>query len=70
MVRSVPEDVTELVMASDGYPVIGRTLAESESVLADLLERDPWCVRELAGTKGVLAGQTSFDDRAYLRLRI
>jgi hypothetical protein len=69
-VRQVPEDVTELVIASDGYPIIGRTLAESESTLARLLGLDPWCVKELAGTKGVLEGQVSFDDRAYLRILI
>jgi hypothetical protein len=55
---------------SDGYPVIGPTLAESESTLARLIGLDPWCVKELAGTKGVLEGQVSFDDRAYLRILI
>jgi hypothetical protein len=69
-VHHVPEDVTELVMASDGYPAICGTLAESESVLARLLTLDPWCVHELRGTKGVLPGQVSFDDRAYLRIRL
>ncbi|MGC4814378.1 hypothetical protein ACLQ29_27935 [Micromonospora sp. DT228] len=69
VVHPVPGDVDELVIASDGYPVIGETLAESESTLALLLEKDPWCVAELAGTKGVLPGQVSFDDRAYLRVR-
>jgi len=69
-VWQIPDDVTELAIASDGYPVIGTTLAESESTLARLLDLDPWCVDELAGTKGVMAGQVSFDDRAYLRLLI
>jgi hypothetical protein len=45
-------------------------LTASEAELAVLLEKDPWCVAELAGTKGVLSGQVSFDDRAYLRIRI
>ncbi|MFC5924602.1 hypothetical protein [Micromonospora vulcania] len=70
VVHPVPADVDELVIASDGYPVIGETLAESESKLALLLEKDPWCLAELAGTKGVLPGQMSFDDRAYLRIRL
>jgi len=60
----------ELVIASDGYPVIEPTLAESEAALARLLERDPWCVDELRGTKGLVDGQVSFDDRAYLRLLV
>jgi hypothetical protein len=70
VVHQVPEDVAELVIASDGYPVIAGTLAQSESTLARLLAADPWCVAELAGTKGVRPGQISFDDRAYLRIRI
>ncbi len=70
VVHRLPERVSELVMASDGYPVIAETLARSESELARLLGLDPWCVNELAGTKGVLDGQVSFDDRAYLRVRL
>jgi hypothetical protein len=68
VVRPIPAGAGELVIASDGYPVIAGSLAESEATLARLLVLDPWCVRELAGTKGVLDGQVSFDDRAYLRL--
>ncbi|GAB3934819.1 hypothetical protein GCM10027614_08510 [Micromonospora vulcania] len=57
VVHPVPADVDELVIASDGYPVIGETLAESESKLALLLEKDPWCLAELAGTKGCCLGR-------------
>jgi hypothetical protein len=70
VVRPVPSHVRELTIASDGYPVIENTLAESEATLTRLLARDPWCVGELAGTKGVRPGQVSFDDRAYLRLSL
>ncbi|HWS34151.1 MAG TPA: hypothetical protein VN408_15585 [Actinoplanes sp.] len=70
VVREVPDGVTELVIASDGHPVIGGTPAESESAPAGAIRRDPWCVAELAGTKGVLDGQAGFDDRAHLHLRI
>ncbi|MDI6103715.1 hypothetical protein QLQ12_34385 [Actinoplanes sp. NEAU-A12] len=69
-VHPLPADAAELVIASDGYPVIGETLAQSEAALARLLDLDPWCVNELCGTKGVLAGQASYDDRAYLRVRL
>jgi hypothetical protein len=69
VVHPVPDGVDELRIASDGYPVIGETLADSESILAGLLAKDPWCVAELAGTKAVRPGQVSFDDRAYLRVR-
>jgi hypothetical protein len=70
VVHPVPGDVTELVIASDGYPEIAPSLAESEAALARLLAADPWCVAELAGTKGFLPGQVSFDDRAFLRVRV
>lgn len=70
VVHDVPAHVDELVLASDGYPEIRPTLAESEARLAELLAEDPHCVGALRGTKGVTAGQSSFDDRAYLRLSI
>ncbi|MFC4071619.1 hypothetical protein [Actinoplanes subglobosus] len=70
VVHPVPGGVDEVILASDGYPVIAETLAESEATLARLLEKDPWCVAELAGTKAVLPGRLSFDDRAYLRIRL
>jgi hypothetical protein len=70
VVHPVPADVTELVLASDGYPVIHPTLAGTESALSGLLAVDPWCVRQLLGTKGTMPGQASYDDRAYLRLSL
>ena len=69
VVHPLPDGIDEVVIASDGYPVIGETLAAAESALARLLEKDPWCVAELAGTKGLRPGQESFDDRAYLRIQ-
>ena len=70
VVHDVPARVGELVLASDGYPEIRPTLAETEARLAELLAEDPHCVGALRGTKGVMAGQVSFDDRSYLRLRL
>ena len=70
VVHDVPDEVDELVLASDGYPEIRPTLAETEARLVELLAEDPHCVGVLRGTKGVMAGQVSFDDRAYLRLRL
>lgn len=69
-VVTVPAEVTELVLASDGYPEVCRTLADSEARLKTLLAEDPLCVGPLAGTKGVASGNQSYDDRAYLRLEI
>jgi hypothetical protein len=70
VVHDVPGHVDELVLASDGYPVMLPTLAETEARLAELLAEDPHCIGPLRGTKGVMAGQISFDDRSYLRLRL
>jgi hypothetical protein len=69
-VHRVPPDVTELILASDGYPVILPTLKASEAMLARLLEKDPLCIDVLRGTKGVTPGNASFDDRAYLSLAV
>lgn len=70
IVQRIPHNVTELVIASDGYPRILPTLRESEELLSRLLASDPLCIDELRGTKGVAPGNLSFDDRAYLRLLV
>jgi hypothetical protein len=69
-VHKLAENVTQLVIASDGYPRILPTLESSEEMLARLLIADPLCIDELRGTKGVGPGNKSFDDRAYLRLEV
>lgn len=56
-----------VILASDGYPRLKPTLAESEEQLRILLDTDPLCFRENPGTKGLMPGMTSFDDRAYWR---
>jgi len=69
-VYHVPPGVTELVMASDGYPRVLSTLKASEQELARLLASDPLCMGPLRGTKAVAPGNISFDDRAYLGLAL
>jgi glycerophosphoryl diester phosphodiesterase len=66
----VPADVTSVVLASDGYPFLCETLAESEARLMRALEADPLCIRELRSTKGVAPGSASFDDRAFVRITV
>lgn len=77
--RSVPEkyievidvgQAKEIVLATDGYPGIFMTLAESEKNLARILREDPLLCRLHKSTKGAAPGQKSFDDRAYVRFRI
>lgn len=69
-VTPVPSHLDEIILASDGYPAIFPTLQETEQHLARLLEEDPLCIGPLAGTKGVLPGNESFDDRSYLRISV
>ena len=63
-------DAEEVVLSSDGYPHLYSTLHESECYLADILEKDPLCIRLYKSTKGIKKGNCSFDDRAYLRIKI
>lgn len=60
-------DVTEIVMASDGYPELLPALAVSEEKLAYILTHDPLLYKLHRSTKGVQPGNLSFDDRTYVR---
>jgi hypothetical protein len=57
----------EIVLATDGYPSAGPTLAESEAYLDHVLREDPLLYKLHPSTKGWQAGNVSFDDRAYIR---
>jgi glycerophosphoryl diester phosphodiesterase len=70
MVKTIPDDVTYVVLASDGYPFLRPNLAASEYLLADLLQRDPLVFRAYKSTKGLTAGNVSFDDRAYVKVKL
>ena len=60
----------EIILASDGYPFLYPTLEESEAALSRLLHDDPLCIDLYKATKGLLKGNLSFDDRAYIRFEI
>ena len=57
----------QVILASDGYPALKPTLAESEEALKMLIEKDPLCIHENKGTKGLQNDCLSFDDRTYIR---
>lgn len=67
---SLPLPTKEIVLASDGYPFLKPTLAESEEALAHLLAYDPQCTHEFIATKGIVVDNKSFDDRTYIRFQI
>ena len=60
----------EIVLASDGYPVLLRTLAQSEKRLAEEIKRNPLCCDGFRSTKGIKKDCISFDDRTYIRFRV
>ena len=71
-VRIIPLDFRpwEIVLASDGYPVLCPTLAESEEQLRKQREEDPLNIGRFQATKAFHPDFNSFDDRSYIRLKI
>jgi hypothetical protein len=59
----------EVVLATDGYPFLHPTLEASEAALAAQLRDDPLCIHHFLATKGMMQGNVSFDDRAFVRIR-
>lgn len=66
----VPQGVQEIVLASDGYPVLRPTLEQSEAALWELAQTDPLMIGAYAGCRAFPSVTDSFDDRTYLRLRL
>lgn len=74
----VPDHVTDIVLASDGYATLEGidpvqtlgTLAEAEAALKRVITEDPACFRLYKATKGMNRANFSFDDRSYLKLSI
>jgi len=69
-VIALPANAHEVVIASDGYPRVAATLAETEAALRDRVTRDPLMIEEPPTTKGVMPGADSFDDRSFIRVRL
>ncbi len=65
----VPEGA-EIILASDGYPVLKNSLAESEAVLAEILVQDPLLIGDYPQPRAMLQNGISFDDRSFLRFSI
>lgn len=71
-VRIIPLDFRpwEIVLASDGYPVLCPTLAESEAMLEKQRREDPLNIGRFQATKAFHPDFNSFDDRSYIRLKV
>lgn len=61
---NAPQDI---VLATDGYPFLCTTLEKSERKLKKQLSTDPFNIGRFKATKGLMRGNRSFDDRAYVR---
>jgi hypothetical protein len=64
----IPSGAT-VVFASDGYPLVAPTLAETESYLQQSLAEDPLRIHVHPEVRGVTEGRVSYDDRSYVRFR-
>lgn len=64
------KEAKDVILASDGYPVLKEDLAQTEAALAHLLKNDPLCYFLKPNTKGLEKGKDSFDDRAFLRMKV
>lgn len=60
--------VKEIILASDGYPVLQSTLDQTEQELYEILQADPQLINKYKSTKGLIEGNLSFDDRTYIRM--
>lgn len=66
-VVKLEDNPQEIALASDGYPQIQKDLDTTEVGLADVIQNDPLCYQQFPSTKGLRAGNNSFDDRSYIR---
>lgn len=59
-----------VVLASDGYPKVYKSLKESEENLKKTIEDDPYFYKKFISTKGLKPGQISYDDRSYVKFEV
>lgn len=69
-VLPLPDTACEVILATDGYIKPERTLEEAEKTLSDSIRLDPLRIGAHRGTKGLRPGAHSFDDRAWVRVKL
>lgn len=57
----------EIVLATDGYPLLCSDLRSCEENLARTIAADPLCIGEHREVKACYEGLESYDDRTYIR---
>lgn len=69
-VIELPDESVDVVLATDGYPEMWATLAETERALAERLEDDPLHLGPPPGTKGKPPWAYGYDDRTFVRVTL
>ncbi|MDO7873798.1 hypothetical protein Q5H93_03570 [Hymenobacter sp. ASUV-10] len=62
--------MSDVVLATDGYPQLQKTLKSSEKYLKTILRKDPLCITSYKATKGRVLGNVSYDDRAFVKIKV
>lgn len=70
VIYDISHSTKEIILASDGYPILHPTLSETENYLAQMNDIDQLAIKENMGVKGKYKGLKSYDDRCYLRLEV
>jgi len=70
IIEKISPDVDCIILATDGYPQLCSSLEASERVLQEILSRDPLVFRIHKTTKGMMHGNISYDDRAYVKIKL
>lgn len=69
-ILKVPDGTKNIILATDGYPVLKSTLKETEAELKRIIAEDPLCIGKYKQFRGISKGLVSFDDRAYLKIEL
>jgi glycerophosphoryl diester phosphodiesterase len=70
VIKPIPDSINNIVLATDGYPMLKASLKESENALREILHRDPLLFKEYKSTKGLSKRNISFDDRAFIKVKL
>lgn len=66
----IKKNAKEIILASDGYPKLFNNLKDNESYIQKIKSEDPLCINLHQGTKAIPKGYNSFDDRAFIKVKL
>jgi hypothetical protein len=68
LITKLDTNATDIILATDGYPLLRETLHLTEKILNEIILDDPLLIRKFKQTKGCSMLGSSYDDRAFLRI--